>query len=173
MMATISRHYELFRGELVRILDKVDGIAVTTDQWSSSRSSAYSTYTGHYIDNSWTLRSVVLETPAFPERHTTENIVHQTKTVPQRFGIERKITGIVGDQAANMEAACRDLCAAMTGLFSVTCACHRLQTAIRHALEIPAVSRLLAQCRRLVGHFKYLNLASHALSEESKNRRVL
>ena len=52
MMATIYHHYKLLHAELVRILDKVDGIAVTTDQLSSSRSIAYSTYTGHYIDNS-------------------------------------------------------------------------------------------------------------------------
>ena len=67
-----------------------------------------------------------------------------------------------------MVAACRDLCAAMPGLFSVACACYRLRTAICHTLEILAVSRLLAQCRQLVGHFKHSNITSHALSEQQK-----
>ena len=43
MMAIIGRQYELLRKELIVVLDQVDGIAITTDTWSSSRSMPYST----------------------------------------------------------------------------------------------------------------------------------
>ena len=38
--------------------------------------------------------------------------------------------------------------------------------------DTPSVSRLLEQSRRLVGHFKHSNVASHALREQQKNEGV-
>lgn len=53
--AIISYQYELLRKELVNFLSTVDGIAITTDMWSSSMAVSYVTCTGHFEDESYSL----------------------------------------------------------------------------------------------------------------------
>ncbi|XP_065193157.1 zinc finger BED domain-containing protein 4-like [Sycon ciliatum] len=60
--------------------------------------------------------------------------------------------------------------AAENGWESNVCIAHRLQTAIRHALDLDVVAKLLSRCRKLVGHFKHSCLAAGAL--ESKQRQL-
>lgn len=84
------------------ILNTLDGIAITTDSWSPSRNVAYSMYTSHFVDSNWSLKTVLLDTPPFPERHTAINIVEQTKSILEWLGISQKLTGGVSDKAANM-----------------------------------------------------------------------
>ena len=134
------------------MLDAVDGISVTTDLWSSSMNLAYATFTGHMIDDDWTLRSVCLDNPSFPDRHTAENIASFTKCVLKDVCVERsKLVAVVSDQAANMVAAWKILKSTHPDLYAVACIYHRLQTAIRHALELTAVSKLLGSCRSWLG----------------------
>ena len=67
-----------------------------------------------------------------------------------------------------MVAACREMKSLFPSIFTVICGCHRLQTVIRHTLELDSVRKLLGACRKLVGHFKHSNVASHALRERQK-----
>ena len=106
MAAVIRKAYEDLRKALLLVLDAVDGISVTTDLWSSSMNLAYATFTGHMIDDDWTLRAVCLDNPSFPDRHTAENIASFTKSVLKDLCVERsKLVAVVSDQAANTVAA--------------------------------------------------------------------
>ena len=173
MAAVIRKDYEDLRKALLLVLDAVDGISVTTDLWSSSMNLAYATFTGHMIDDDWTLRAVCLDNPSFPDRHTAENIASFTKSVLKDLCVERsKLVAVVSDQAANMVAAWKILKSTHPDLYAVACVCHRLQTAIRHALELTAVSKLLGSCRRLVGHFNHSNVATHALKQQQVKEGV-
>ena len=51
---------------------------------------------------------------------------------------------------------------------SLVCAAHRLQNAVKNAVEKRAMQNLLAKCRRLVGHFKHSALATNGLDEKQK-----
>ena len=51
---------------------------------------------------------------------------------------------------------------------SLVCAAHRLQNAVKNAVEKKAMQKLLAKCRRLVGHFKHSALATNGLDEKQK-----
>jgi len=51
---------------------------------------------------------------------------------------------------------------------SVVCAAHRLQNAVKYAVEKKTMQKLLAKCRRLVGHFKHSALATNGLEEKQK-----
>ena len=172
--ASIRREYAELLQSLVRLLDVVDGLAVTTDLWSSSMNIAYATYTGHFIDPEWHLCTVVLDNSTFPDRHTAANIAEFTKSVLSDLKVDQrsKLIAVVSDQATNMVAAFNLLREDDLHLFTVACACHSLQTAIRHALDTPATSKLLGQCRCLVGHFNHSNVATNALCERQKAEGV-
>ena len=169
----IRHRYEELRAVLKAELENVDGLSITTDLWSSSRNVDYGTYTGHYIDTSWCIRSVVIETPEFSERHTAQNIIEALETVLENAGVDasKKLVSLVSDEAANMVAAIRFLQKKLPSMLTVFCACHRLQTALRHVMDLPSVLKALGACRRLVGHFKHSNVASQALRERQNQSK--
>eukprot|EP00117_Sycon_ciliatum_P036603 scpid110500/ scgid27529/ Zinc finger BED domain-containing protein 1; Putative Ac-like transposable element; dREF homolog len=47
-----------------------------------------------------------------------------------------------------------------------------MEFAIRHTLDMPAISKLLAQCRKPVGHTNHSNVASHTLREHQVQESV-
>ena len=52
---------------------------------------------------------------------------------------------------------------------TIVCAAHRLQNAIRHGLNAsPAVVKLLALSRKMVGHFKHSALTTNALNAKQR-----
>ena len=51
---------------------------------------------------------------------------------------------------------------------SNVCAAHRLQNAIKHAMEKNALQKLLHKCRRLVGHLKHSALATNGSEQKQK-----
>jgi len=51
---------------------------------------------------------------------------------------------------------------------SFICATHHLQNAVKHAVEKQSMQKLLAKCRRLVGHFKHSALATEDLIKKQK-----
>ena len=86
------------------------------------------------------------------------NICTAVQNVLQCCKVELgQLSGVVTDEAANMVAATRLLKTQEIAphLYAVVCACHRLQTAIRHCMNLSSVSSLLSQSRRLVGHFRH------------------
>ena len=78
------------------------------------------------------------------------------------------VVATVHDEAANMVAAGR-LLNEEIGWVSETCAAHRLQAAISHAInDVNAVDDLLSRARKLVGHFQHSAKAKEALTERQK-----
>ena len=51
---------------------------------------------------------------------------------------------------------------------SIVCAAHRLQNAVKGAVQKKNMQHLLAKCRRLVGHFKHSALATNGLDQKQK-----
>lgn len=105
----VRRRFLQGRDRLVLLLKSEVGISFTTDMWTSSKTQGYITITGHFIDQFWELRSCVLTTKHFPERHTAENISKTLKKQAEEFGILEKVPCVVHDQASNMKAAMRNL----------------------------------------------------------------
>ena len=48
--AVVCQQYDQLQSELVTLLNASNGIAVTTDLWSSSTNIAHGMYTGHYFN---------------------------------------------------------------------------------------------------------------------------
>ena len=149
-------------------MGQVGGIAMTFHYWSSAKNTSYGTYTGHFIDSNWLLRTVGMETSEFLERHTAVNVCRAVRDVLGHYKAELdKLSGVVTDEGANMVAATRLLKSQeiVLHVFAVICACHRLQIAIRHCMSLSSASSLLSQCRRLVPHFHHSNITTEALRQ--------
>ena len=87
-----------------QLQDELTSIALTTDIWTSRAVEAYITVTAHYLDPSWTMKSYVLETVVFPERHTGIEISGKLKEILDHFGITSKVSLVVHDHVANISA---------------------------------------------------------------------
>ena len=140
------------------------GVSLTTDGWTSTSTQSFVTHTVHFVNKQWELVNGVLETVVFKGSHTAEKLADCTQEAIGKFNIKHEqVVAITHDEAANMVAASRVL-AEENSWESNVCMAHRLQTAIRHALDVEAVTKLLARCRKLVGHFKHSCLAAEALA---------
>ena len=75
--------------------------------------------------------------------------------------------GIVHNEAANVCLAGR-LLFDEKSWYTEVCAAHRLQTAIKHAVNQPQITKLLASARRIVLQFKHSALAMEALLKKQQ-----
>ena len=106
---TNKRHADA-KKELVTLLKtaSVNGIAITTDGWTSSATQSYVTYTVHCITQEWTLLSAVLETSIFHRSHTSQHLVEHFVKMIKSFNMPYpEVTAVTHDETANMVAAGR------------------------------------------------------------------
>ena len=154
-----------------KILDS-NGVALTSDVWTSNTMEVYISVTAHFISADWEMRSCVLQTKHFPERHTGQNISEAIQDTVTSFDIEvSKVKGVVHDTCANAELAGK-LMFDLHGWSSVQCAAHKLQLAVNKGLRISMIARTIAATRKLVGHFKHSCLATTQLTLRQEQMNV-
>lgn len=85
-------------------MESAMNICVTLDIWSSRQMKSFLGITAYY-NTDWTFKSVVLACKRFRGRHTADKIIRQGEACLEEFGIARKISIIVTDNASNMTAA--------------------------------------------------------------------
>ena len=141
-----------------------DGIALTSDVWTSNTMEAYISVTVHFISTEWEMKSYVLQTKHFPDSHTGQHISETIQDIVRSFDIDvAKVKGVVHDTCANAELAGRQLFD-LHGWASVQCAAHKLQLAVNEGLHINTIARAIAATRKLVWHFKHSCLATTQLT---------
>ncbi len=94
--------------ELRSQLASVGKIALTTHSWTALTTESYIMITCHYIVD-WEIHSAVLQTKAMLEQHTAENLANTLSTAMDQWGLSRKITVCVHDNASNMVLANTEL----------------------------------------------------------------
>lgn len=109
------------------------------------------TITCHFIIEG-ELKSSVLQTRAFDERHTAENLAEHLRTAIANWGLNGKVTACVHDNASNIVLANQHL-----EWESVACFAHTLQLAVTDGFKANAMTRLIGACTRLVSHFHHSN----------------
>ena len=106
--------------EVCELLEhQVDCIVVTADVWMSIPTNSYLTVTAHYLDNKWTMNSIVLGTLPLLETHTGANLAEWIRNLVLDFGV---------DNGTNIDLAAKTL-EAEQGWYSLGCAGHTLQCA--------------------------------------------
>ncbi|XP_041369563.1 E3 SUMO-protein ligase ZBED1-like [Gigantopelta aegis] len=166
----ISISYDEMKEELVRLLNKQIGVALTCDHWTSCGVEGYLTVTAHFVDDEFYYHNCVLATRQTTERHTGMNIAQDLKAVISEFGIEKEgVTALVSDNASNM-VACMEH---MDGIMHIRCFGDTLQLSIRGAFDdIPSISDTIVAGRKLVSYFRRSVVANNELKVRQKQMHL-
>lgn len=146
----IPRQYEKAKEELSKqLVGKTP--AFTADSWTSCATESYTTYTAHFLDDQWILRSYVLDTVE-DSCHTADNLAEITKTVFDKWNLNSDadawIPVITTDNARNVVNS-----VALSDLRHVACLAHSLNLSTSKALKLVPVTRLLKRIRTVVAYF--------------------
>ena len=164
--------YAKTRDEVSSELEEVRGayFAATTDLWSSTTSEPYISYTVHFINHNWELRSRCLQTMFMPEQHTGENIAKAIQATLEAWGLqETHQVCLTTDSGSNVIKAAERL--QMTRL---ACFGHNLHLGVTNALKDDSwLSRALGVCKKIVSSFSYSWKKKCELSKVQSEMKLL
>ncbi|KAK7888714.1 hypothetical protein WMY93_024274 [Mugilogobius chulae] len=155
-------HKKIFDKVLV-LLSDAPHVSFTTDIWSSSVAPmSLLSLTAQWIDSSFVLRRATLHVREFRGSHTAERIQQSIENMLNNWGIDKeRVHVILRDNAANMKKAMRDM-----GVRSLGCVAHSCQLCVQEGLlSQRSVTEILANARKIVGHFKHSPLAYSRLED--------
>ncbi len=122
--------------------------AFTTDGWQSMATDSYNTTTARYIEpETFKLKSNVLDTKMWLEKHIGENLANVMKSSVQKWGLKDPVA--VSDNASNITLGVK-----LADYPYLGCFAHILNLAVGKALDITEVNSLGGRCRSLVTQFK-------------------
>ena len=123
--------------------------AVTTDFWTSITRVPFMSFTVHFIDNDWILRSYCLDTVPSYEDHTGENIAAALQDVLENWQLSSEnLVATTTDNASNYVAAFDTL-----GWTRVSCFGHNLNLAVSKAVDNCQIQHALGRCHSLIELF--------------------
>ena len=159
----IPRLYSEAVESMKRELEKVDYVAITTDEWTSRCTKGYMAITVHFIDVNFQLQSGVLETRRITSSTTAENLASEL-SVMENWKIKDKVYCIVTDNANNIGAAVK-----LLEKRHVPCFAHTLNLVVQNALdrndELTAVRE---KVKNIVAFFHRSVKASNAFETEQQ-----
>ena len=104
------------------------------------------TFTVHFIDANWDLKSYCLQTHYLPMDHTKTNIAEALEETIQQWDLEvEMLVGITTDSGSNIKLAC--------DLLRLSCFGHNLNLAVGKGLNDARVQRTLSVVRSAVAAF--------------------
>ncbi|XP_067010494.2 E3 SUMO-protein ligase ZBED1 isoform X1 [Anabrus simplex] len=143
--------YDRRRKEIEMEIAAIKHVSLTADMWTSSNTEAYLAISCHFIDSTWTLRSLSLTTARFREAHTSSLISASFVETMNEWQLNGKVTNIVTENAANMKAAVRSI----TNVEHLPCFAHTLNLVVKQAMSaVPEIENIREKCRRIVGFIK-------------------
>lgn len=144
------------------VLDKSEFMSCTFDFWTSIAEEDYMSFTVHFIDDVFEQQDLILEVIPFNDiSHSAQKIQKFFESVVEEWGLNNKIVAVIHDSAANMIAAMN-----LTEFEHMPCFAHQLQTLIHHSvLSDQSLSKVIANCKRIVKHFKHSTKGTKTLKE--------
>ncbi|XDV21825.1 hypothetical protein PO909_026845 [Leuciscus waleckii] len=155
--------YDQTRAKVESALESAEKVGLTCDWWTSRATESYITFTVHFINEDWEIKSYVLQTRAMHETHTGTHIADVLKAAVGEWNLDAKKPVVVTDNASNMRVA-MDL----TGYQHVRCFAHVLNLASQRALKIAAVTKVLVKVRRISTFFHRSTTGAEALKRNQK-----
>ena len=127
--------------------------AATTDLWSSVTSAPYMTYTVHFIDQEWNLKSWCLQTLFVPQDHDADNLADVMVETLDNWGLDpNNQVCLTTDNGSNI------VCATSERLKwnRLSCFGHNLHLAVVNSMKDDRrVARAFGVCRKLVELFAH------------------
>jgi len=161
---SIPALYEDTRQKLkLDLQEQAKAFSATADMWTSVTGDPYLSYTIHYINDEWELKTKCLQTLYFPTDHTGQNIADGLKDILSQWGLDAsKQVCITTDNGSNFISAIRSHLAWPY----LTCFGHNLNLAISNSIKgDPRVQRALGICRKIVTSFSHSWKKKRDLSE--------
>ena len=145
----IPAAYSTTKEQVVRDVGQIEYYSATTDCWSSQGLKPYLSYTVHYVDSEWSLKSYCLQTMYLPEDHTASNLAEGLQETLQSWSLDitRQVC-ITTDSASNIIRATKDL-----GWKQLSCFGHNLNLAVNKGLQDQRCSSTIGTCRKVVSAF--------------------
>lgn len=122
-------------------------ICLTADLWTSRANESYLAVTGHYINERFELKSILLKCANFEGSHTSDNIQRALIDITNTWSLTDKVNFVVTDNAANIQRALNDMQWKHYGCFA-----HTLNLIVQDSLKI--VEESLNKLKRIVRLFK-------------------
>jgi len=161
----IPAKYETCFSNVMKALQNVKSICLTTDAWTSLNNESFIAVTGHFIDEDFGCKKVLLRCCASTERHTSENLANDLKEVISYYSLDNKVNLVVTDNAANIVGAVKD----KLNLKHLGCFGHTINLIVKDALAYDEVNKLICKVRAIVSHFKRSTVSLNKLNEAQLN----
>lgn len=151
------------------IINESENISFTTDIWTSSSNHSFISLTAHCVNNKFERKVLVLRVAPFSGSHTAARIAEVIESVMVDFKIPSyKIHVIVRDNGANIVKGIVE-----TGYSGLACFLHTLQLVIQDVLfEQRIINDIIANCKKIVGHFSHSALAYSKLETLQKQHEL-
>jgi hypothetical protein len=117
----------------------------------------------------WAIKSVVLQTRAFGERHIAVNLSEILKIAVEDWGLAGRMVACVHDNAANIVLANSRQYVPWQ---SVPCFAHTLQLGVNDGIATVEIEEVVDACNRLVAHFHRSALATQSLWEKQTSLQM-
>ena len=159
---------EEVRTKMQSLVGAAEFFCVTSDEWTSRATQGYSARTLHWVDSDWELRSLLLDFPHYPDRHTGENLCESLESMAETWGLDERFAALVTDNAPNAVKSVRLLAMRnplIARIARLRCLAHTLQLIVREIMKDAVVAAVLKRVRSLVAYFNRSSQASHWLRE--------
>ena len=131
---------------------------MTTEIWTAQHQNrSYISLTAHFVDGDWVIQTRCLETRELLVAHSVENIAEELDQNMKEWNIHSKVVAATTDNRNAMEKL---------ELLNLPCVGHTFQLAVKHAFDVPPVSRTLAHIKRLVLHFHKSTKSTYKLRDK-------
>lgn len=142
--------FEEIHLKLLDVLKEVISMTITTDCWTSRNTDSVMAVTGHFIDNNFEVKSVLLECVKYEGGHGSTNLADNLRQVISNWNIpEESILLGISDNAANIKKAIStDLKWKHFGCYALT-----LNLIVGDALKL-IQEGTLKKVSQIVTHFK-------------------
>ena len=145
----IPRLYGEVKEKVISKLKEAHYFSVTTDFWTSISHIPFMSFTVHFVDSEWVLRSYCLDTLPSYEDHTGENIAAALQDILENWNLStEKLIATTTDNGSNYIAAFNSL-----GWTRVSCFGHNLNLAVTKAAESHRMRHAIGTCHTIIELF--------------------
>ncbi|CAI5990534.1 unnamed protein product [Closterium sp. NIES-64] len=136
-------------------------VSFTIDMWTSPNNRAWLVVTGHWIDEYYQLRTMVFEFREIHGRHTGKQMARVVEETVVQWGLETRCLGFTSDNASSNTAAFRWMSEEGGGQcffnsrMHFRCLAHVINLAVKAALAVTAICKLLKILREMASWIGY------------------
>ena len=164
-----TKYYEE-KTKLMISLNKTEFVSITTDQWTSKANDGYTTFTSHFIDDSWSIKTSVLSTRSEKKSHSAVNLAAEMTKCLEEYDLIQKVSAVVTDNAKNVTNSVAIAEAQDEVEGGHPCFAHTLNLVVKHSLEDDkATNRMIGKAKAIVHYFRSSTQANDELREVQKD----